>query len=116
MEMMWRGSRNYERNSQIFTGVLYNGYSPPPGFCFDQFCTDPPIQDDHDLFGYNVDERVDLFVNYVCKQARSYKTDHVILTMGMDFQYENAHRWYKNLDKLIKYVNKVCLPGFFTKQ
>ncbi len=25
--------------------------------------------------------------------------------MGSDFQYENANKWYKNLDKLIKYVN-----------
>ncbi len=27
------------------------------------------------------------------------------MTMGSDFQYENANEWYKNLDKLIKYVN-----------
>ena len=44
MEMIWRGSRNYEEKSQIFTGVLYNGYNPPPGFCYDEFCEDPPIQ------------------------------------------------------------------------
>ena len=43
MEMVWRGSRNYEEKSQIFTGVLYNGYNPPPGFCYDEFCEDPPI-------------------------------------------------------------------------
>ena len=28
-----------------------------------------------------------------------------MVTMGSDFQYENANAWYKNLDKLIKYVN-----------
>ncbi|XP_042338783.1 lysosomal alpha-mannosidase-like [Plectropomus leopardus] len=27
------------------------------------------------------------------------------MTMGSDFQYENANMWYKNLDKLIHYVN-----------
>lgn len=27
--------------------------------------------------------------------------------MGEDFQYSNALMWFKNLDKLIKYVNKV---------
>lgn len=27
------------------------------------------------------------------------------MTMGSDFQYENANLWYKNLDKLILYVN-----------
>jgi hypothetical protein len=25
--------------------------------------------------------------------------------MGEDFHYENANEWFKNLDKLIKYVN-----------
>ena len=30
-----------------------------------------------------------------------------MLTMGSDFQYENANLWYKNLEKLIHYVNKV---------
>lgn len=28
------------------------------------------------------------------------------MTMGSDFQYENANLWYKNLDKLIRYVNQ----------
>ena len=27
------------------------------------------------------------------------------MTMGSDFQFENAHENFKNLDKLIKYVN-----------
>lgn len=27
------------------------------------------------------------------------------MTMGSDFQYENANLWYKNMDKLIHYVN-----------
>ena len=44
MEMLWRGSRNYEKASQIFTGVLFNLYQPPDGFCYDEFCADPPIQ------------------------------------------------------------------------
>ena len=35
----------------------------------------------------------------------AYKTKHIIMTMGSDFQYENANLWYKNLDKLIRYVN-----------
>lgn len=38
-------------------------------------------------------------------QATVYKTNHIIMTMGSDFQYENANLWYKNLDKLIHYVN-----------
>ena len=102
MEMIWRGSRNYEQTSQIFTGVLYNGYNPPKGFCYDQ--DDPRIFD-----MMNVQERVDTFVEAACDQANSYKTNHIIMTMGSDFQYKNAYLWYENLDKLIHYVNEVCV-------
>ncbi len=28
---------------------------------------------------------------------------------GSDFQYENANEWFKNLDKVIHYVNQVCI-------
>ena len=28
-----------------------------------------------------------------------------MMTMGQDFTYQNANEWFKNLDKLIKYVN-----------
>ena len=35
--------------------------------------------------------------------------------MGSDFQWENAHVWYKNLDKLIHYVNKdPCVNVFYS--
>ena len=40
-------------------------------------------------------------------QAHYYRTNNIMLTMGSDFHYENANTWFKNLDKLIHYVNKV---------
>ncbi|XP_068670671.1 lysosomal alpha-mannosidase-like isoform X1 [Montipora foliosa] len=106
MELVWRGSRSLAQKSDIFTGVLYNGYNPPKGFCYDQFCADPPVQDDPNLFDLNVKETVAKFVATTCSQALHYKTNHIMLTMGSDFMYENANLWYKNLDKLIKYVNE----------
>lgn len=30
-------------SSDLFSGVLYHGYNPPPGFCWDTLCTDDPI-------------------------------------------------------------------------
>ena len=110
MELVWRGSRNLGQDSDIFTGVLYNGYAPPRGFCYDQSCNDtPPVQDDPRLFDLNVKETVERFVNVACKQASQYKTNHIMLTMGEDFQYENANTWYKNLDKLIRYLKEVSI-------
>ena len=107
MEMIWRGSRNLGPLTDIFNGVLYNNYAPPRSFCWDELCHDNPIMDDASMFDVNVKERVDTFVKYVCQQASHFQTNNVILTMGEDFQYQNARRWYTNLDKLIKYVNKV---------
>ena len=44
MEMVWRPSRSLGSASDLFTGILYRGYSPPPDFCFDVKCSVPPMQ------------------------------------------------------------------------
>ena len=43
LEMVWRGSQSLGEAVDMFTGVLYYGYGPPPGFCFDVGCDDEPI-------------------------------------------------------------------------
>jgi lysosomal alpha-mannosidase len=105
-EMIWQASENLGQQAAIFTGVLPYGYNPPPNYCFDIYCNDDPIMDDPRLEDYNVDKKVNEFINYTLNQRQQYKTDNLIMTMGSDFQYSNAHMWYKNLDKLIKYVNE----------
>lgn len=30
-----------------------------------------------------------------------YQTDNVLITMGEDFNYQDAEMWFTNLDKLI---------------
>jgi len=45
-----------------------------------------------------IPERVQTFVD------ESYGTNHLMMTMGSDFHYQNGHGWFKNLDKLIKKV------------
>jgi lysosomal alpha-mannosidase len=90
---------------------MWQGYGPPSGFCFDDGCDDDPIMDDPDLEGYNVDAKVALFIAEVKAQASDYATNHIMLTMGSDFQYKNANQWFDNLDKLIKYVNAAQKNG-----
>lgn len=48
--------------------------------------------------------QVDDFLKAVDDRAKAYRSSNIILTMGSDFQYQNARTWYKNLDKLIKWV------------
>ncbi|XP_033643770.1 lysosomal alpha-mannosidase-like [Asterias rubens] len=105
MEQVWHTSQSLGSTSDLFFGALFAHYGPPKGFCFDTSCNDPPIMDDPNMFDYNVDERVALFVKLAKEQNATYRTNHIMFTMGSDFQYSNAHMWYENLDKLIKYVN-----------
>ena len=85
------------------------------------------LKDNPQYHDYNVPERVQTFINAAQNevsvefsekdlkgngivQASMFATNHIMMTMGNDFQYENANEWFKNLDKLIKYVNaQVCL-------
>nr|KAG5707591.1 hypothetical protein BaRGS_001139 [Batillaria attramentaria]KAG5714610.1 hypothetical protein BaRGS_000098 [Batillaria attramentaria] len=64
------------------------------------------IHDDSRLHDVNVKAEVDNFLKAMADQAKHYTTNHLMVTMGSDFQYQAAHNWYKNLDKLIKYVNE----------
>ncbi|KAL2086870.1 hypothetical protein ACEWY4_017929 [Coilia grayii] len=106
LELLWRASESLSPpTADLFTGILPNGYNPPDGFCWDQSCTDSPIRDDPDLEDFNVHDVVQLFLETAHNQSKIYKTNHIIMTMGSDFQYENANLWYKNMDKLIRYVN-----------
>ncbi|EDV97218.1 lysosomal alpha-mannosidase [Drosophila grimshawi] len=109
MEMIWQSSESLS-DSDLFTGMLYHHYSAPPGFCFDVLCSDDPIIDGKS-YDNNVKARVDSFVSYVKKMSNSFRATHVMVPMGDDFQYEDAEINFKNMDKLIKYVNQRQLEG-----
>ncbi|KAK0403102.1 hypothetical protein QR680_016716 [Steinernema hermaphroditum] len=105
LEFVWDSSDDLK--TTILTGAFFqDNYGPPPGFCFDRFCGDDPIMDNEELEGYNVDQKVQMFVEHIKKQRSAQRHNHIMLLMGSDFQYSNANTWYTNLDKLIKYVNE----------
>ncbi|XP_055327446.1 LOW QUALITY PROTEIN: lysosomal alpha-mannosidase-like [Paramacrobiotus metropolitanus] len=106
MEHIWEANPALGSDADIFTAILPNVYYPPPSFCFDLLCSDPPIMDDPRLEDYNLDERVSTFMKLINEQAQNFSTNHLIVTMGNDFNYQQAHVWFKNLDKLIKYINE----------
>lgn len=69
------------------------------------------FQDDPRLEGYNVEERAVKFLLAIGNRASYYATNHIMLTMGEDFNYESAREWFKNLDKLIYYTNKMFVSA-----
>ncbi|XP_011083026.1 probable alpha-mannosidase At5g13980 [Sesamum indicum] len=107
LEVIWQGSKSHGSSSQIFAGAFYAGnYEPPTGFYFEVNDDSPVVQDDINLFDYNVQERVNDFVAAAFSQANVTRSNHVMWTMGTDFKYQYAETWFRNMDKLIHYVNQ----------
>lgn len=57
-EMIWQASDSLGSKSNLFTSILYDGYSSPHGFCFDVLCSEEPVVDDKNSPEYNVDKKV----------------------------------------------------------
>ncbi|KAF2291944.1 hypothetical protein GH714_042286 [Hevea brasiliensis] len=106
LEVIWRGSKTFGSSSQIFANAFPVHYSPPPGFNFEVSNDFVPVQNNPLLFDYNVEQRVNDFINAAITQANVTRTNHIMWTMGDDFQYQYAESWFKQMDKLIHYVNK----------
>ncbi|KAG8388779.1 hypothetical protein BUALT_Bualt02G0160700 [Buddleja alternifolia] len=107
LEVIWQGSRTFGSSSQIFANAFPDRYGPPDGFNFevkDEYFD--PVQDDPLLFDFNVEARVNDFISAAMIQANVTRTNHIMWTMGDDFQYQYAESWFKQMDKLIHYVNK----------
>ncbi|XP_052825399.1 lysosomal alpha-mannosidase [Octopus bimaculoides] len=111
MEMLWRASDSLGRKANLFTSAMFNNYNYPNGLCWDDFCRQDPIVERKDLPEYNANHYLQLFYSAADEQADSYATNHIIFTMGADFQYTNAESWFTNLDKLIKIVNDQQASG-----
>ncbi|KAL8544290.1 hypothetical protein ACS0TY_004722 [Phlomoides rotata] len=106
LEVIWRGSKSLGSSSQSFAGAFPKNYEPPPGGFYYEVNDDSPIvQDNVNLFDYNVQERVEAFVAAALSQANITRTNHIMWTMGTDFKYQYAHTWFRQMDKLIHYVN-----------
>ncbi|CAI9113742.1 OLC1v1014408C1 [Oldenlandia corymbosa var. corymbosa] len=107
LEVVWQGSKSLGSTAQIFAGAFPKNYEPPEGgFYYEVNSASPVVQDDPALFDYNVEERVNAFVAAAYWQANITRTNHIMFTMGTDFQYQYALTWFRNMDKLIHYVNK----------
>ncbi|KAF2301804.1 hypothetical protein GH714_029449 [Hevea brasiliensis] len=106
LEVVWQGSSSLGSSAQIFAGAFPQNYEPPPGgFYFEVNDPYPIVQDDINLFDYNVPDRVNDFVAAAIAQANITRTNHIMWTMGTDFKYQYSETWFREMDKLIHYVN-----------
>nr|XP_048290616.1 lysosomal alpha-mannosidase isoform X1 [Myodes glareolus] len=112
MEEVWRASASLKPPAaDLFTGVLPNNYNPPKDLCWDVLCADKPMVEDPKSPEFNAVTLVNYFLKLAFSQQQYYRTNHTVMTMGSDFQYENANMWFKNMDKLIRLVNEQQANG-----
>ncbi|TYZ68389.1 hypothetical protein PybrP1_003372 [[Pythium] brassicae (nom. inval.)] len=104
LEFVWRSSKSRGAHSQVFTGEIIDHYGPP--HAFDYYFRANFVQDDPALHDFNVCAVVDGFVAMALERGASTKGTHVFVPMGGDFQYDDARVWFKNMDKLLHYVNQ----------
>lgn len=87
-EGLWNSSNSLE-DTTIFWGLTgsYEGnYNPPRGYCFDIGCDDPLITD------YNkteLERSMHIFLERLRIQSDRTKGNHIMITMGSDFQVCN---------------------------
>ncbi|XP_035231456.1 lysosomal alpha-mannosidase-like isoform X2 [Stegodyphus dumicola] len=105
MEFIWETSESLGEKADLFTGVLPNVYWPPKGFCFDTLCSDEELTED------NINYKAHSFIAIAEEQAKYYATNNIVMTMGMDFHFRDAGKWFRNLDYLMNYVNSLQAVG-----
>lgn len=107
MEWIWRPfNESLGSRAEIFTHMMYNHYSAPPGFGFWVFSKIDGVEDDMNLETYNIDSRAQDLHDYIIHMSQHYKTNHIFVPFGDDFKWENAGLSFMNVDKLIKYINE----------
>lgn len=79
-------------------------YCFPHNWIFDS-PTDLAVQDDPRLLVNNIKTLADEIVAIFQQYASVYRTNEILIPYGCDFRYSNAFINFKNMDKLISYIN-----------
>ncbi|WIA15623.1 hypothetical protein OEZ85_002250 [Tetradesmus obliquus] len=113
VELVWRGSESYGSETDMFTSQYPTGNYGPPGsnWFFERRngygkAMADSIKDDPETGSYNVGEMVDTFVQKAQEWQGFVRGNDVFFFMGSDFTHSDAHMWFRNVDKMVHYVNK----------
>ncbi|CDW71653.1 glycosyl hydrolases family 38 protein [Stylonychia lemnae] len=127
-EMQWRPMFNHVgKQSQIFSHVLKDGYCNENYFGFDSrddSDNDTAFIDNPDYDTFNADWKSQEFMKIVQSFVQAQRHNHVMISFGCDFYFQNAWQTFKSMDKMIKYINakysNVSLfystPGYYSEK
>lgn len=109
MEWIWRPMFNHlGKKGQIFAHTMVDFYCPPNYFGFDQrddTDNDTAFIDNPEFDTFNADWKTEAFMEVINEYISIYRTNHILIPMGCDFHFANAHQNYKSMDKMIRYIN-----------
>ena len=80
-------------------------YCSPRGFDFEINGSDEPWNNDNSSKDFNAEDEAKELMKNVDNRAVHYLTDHILMVMGCDFEYMDAHANYRNMDNMISYMN-----------
>ncbi|CAB9508715.1 Lysosomal alpha-mannosidase [Seminavis robusta] len=107
-EGLWASSEAWKNDttSTLFWGLTgsYSGnYGSPPGFCFDVLCPrDPRLVE---MNRTALLTRIQYFASLLKTQSDRTQGNHIMLTMGEDFNYRHANSMFANTDLMVSSVN-----------
>jgi lysosomal alpha-mannosidase len=106
MEWLWKPFYNsLGERVQILAHSMYDTYCPPKGFNFDRYGYDDPFEIDDTLSVFNAEQKTQDFIQMVNERSSHYRTNHLLIPMGCDFQYTNANQNFYSMDNMITYIN-----------
>lgn len=116
-EWVWMpNSDKLHKGVQILTHKLYQSYGWTPGSNYDYTNDDTPFISNNKSESFNAKDVAQAIVNNLDKaKGDLYRHDHILQTWGNDFQYMNAFYNYKQLDRVIDYVNEHYGDKYFFK-
>ncbi|XP_046352369.2 lysosomal alpha-mannosidase-like isoform X2 [Haliotis rufescens] len=93
METIWKTSPdNLGDKTDLFTSVLYDGYFTPGTY--------------HGVMdARSRNTTMERFIAMATERAKGFKTNHVLIPFGGDFDFSSASVHYDVIDNLIKHIN-----------
>ncbi|KAB1213188.1 Lysosomal alpha-mannosidase [Morella rubra] len=119
LEIIWQGSKSLGSSAQIFTGLFPENYEPPPGgFYFEVNDASPIVQDDINLFDYNVQDRVNDFVAAAVSQDGRINALYSTPSIYTDAKYATDESWPIKTEDFFPYADRANAywTGYFTSR
>ncbi|KAL1415454.1 hypothetical protein MTO96_006803 [Rhipicephalus appendiculatus] len=103
LEFVWKSQAEFGSSHDMFTLIMYRGtYTVPSEFCVqDYYCSMYDSQS-------GVVQMAEDILKLVFKQSAAYATNNIAIYIGGDLAFQNADRWFNQVDASIKAVNVVA--------